>query len=379
MTCFARSVAKCSGAKRGIGVELDRLAGRDRVADAKEPGIDQADHVAGIGALDRLALAREEAVRPGHAHLAAQPRVVDGHVLLEDARADAHERDAVAVALVHVRLDLEDEAGEDRRSSVRARCSSPPSCAWRGAGGGASSSKRVEERLDAEVVQRAAEEDRDHARRAELLRGRTRAPAPSSSSTSSRSSCHAVRADRVVERRIVETADRRPARPTRRAAVRSKRSTCCCAGRRRPGTSGRLPIGQFIGTAPMLQLAARSRSSSSNGSRAGLVELVDEGEDRDVPHAADLEQLARLRLDALRRVEHHHRAVGRGERAVGVFAEVLVAGRVEQVEAVAVVLELQRGRGDRDAALCSIAIQSEVACRCALRARTAPAISIAPP
>ena len=40
---------------------------------------------------------------------------------------------------------------------------------------------------------------------------------------------------------------------------------------------------------------------------------------------ADLEQLQRLRLDALGRVEHHDDAVDGEQRAVGVFAEVLVA------------------------------------------------------
>ena len=43
--------------------------------------------------------------------------------------------------------------------------------------------------------------------------------------------------------------------------------------------------------------------------------------------------------------------VGGGERAVGVLAEVVVAGRVEQVDATARVLELQHARRDRDAAL----------------------------
>ena len=62
------------------------------------------------------------------------------------------------------------------------------------------------------------------------------------------------------------------------------------------------------------------------------VHLVDEGHDRDVAQAADLEQLARLRLDALGRVDHHHRGVGGGQRAIGVFGEILVARRVEQVE-----------------------------------------------
>ena len=81
------------------------------------------------------------------------------------------------------------------------------------------------------------------------------------------------------------------------------------------------------------------------------VHLVDEGDDRDVAQPADLEQLAGLRLDALGGVEHHHRRVDRGQRAVGVLAEVLVARRVEQVEGAAVILEGHHRGGDRDAAL----------------------------
>ena len=66
---------------------------------------------------------------------------------------------------------------------------------------------------------------------------------------------------------------------------------------------------------------------------------------------ADLEQLERLRLDALGRVEHHDRGVGRGQHPVGVLGEVPVAGGVEQVDDVVAVGELQHGRGDRDAPL----------------------------
>ena len=81
------------------------------------------------------------------------------------------------------------------------------------------------------------------------------------------------------------------------------------------------------------------------------VHLVDEGEDRDAALAADVEQLARLRLDSIRRVDDHHGAVGGGEGAVGVLAEVLVAGRVQQVDLPPLVGKLEDGRGDRDAAL----------------------------
>ena len=81
------------------------------------------------------------------------------------------------------------------------------------------------------------------------------------------------------------------------------------------------------------------------------IELVDEGQHRQVPATRHLEELAGLRLDALGRVDHHHDAVGGQQRPVGVLAEVLVARRVEQRDAAAVQLELERRRGDRDAAL----------------------------
>jgi hypothetical protein len=56
-------------------------------------------------------------------------------------------------------------------------------------------------------------------------------------------------------------------------------------------------------------------------------------------------------LDALGRVDHHDDAVDGEQRAVGVLAEVLVAGRVEQRDVVALQLELERRGADRDAAL----------------------------
>src|SRR5207253_10263788 len=96
-------------------IEDDGIARGDGIADLEKTGIHEADHVAGIGALDRLPLACEEAVRPRHAHFPIQSRVVDEHVLLEDAGADAHEGQAIAMALVHVRLDLENEAREGVR------------------------------------------------------------------------------------------------------------------------------------------------------------------------------------------------------------------------------------------------------------------------
>ncbi len=81
------------------------------------------------------------------------------------------------------------------------------------------------------------------------------------------------------------------------------------------------------------------------------VHLVDEGDDRDVAQAADLEQLAGSRLDALGGVDHHDGRIDCGQGAIGVFRKVLVAGRIQQVEDQIVELEGHHRGHDRDAAL----------------------------
>ena len=81
------------------------------------------------------------------------------------------------------------------------------------------------------------------------------------------------------------------------------------------------------------------------------VHLVAEGQDRQIAQPADLEELLRLAFHALGAVDHHDRRVDRGQRAVGVFREVRVAGRVDEVVAEVAVIE-GHGRGrDRDPAL----------------------------
>ena len=81
------------------------------------------------------------------------------------------------------------------------------------------------------------------------------------------------------------------------------------------------------------------------------IHLVDEGEDGDVPHGADLEELTGLGLDTLGTVDDHHRAVGGHEGTVGILREVLVAGGVQNVDAKALVLELHDRGGDGDTSL----------------------------
>ena len=117
-----------------------------------------------------------------------------------------------------------------------------------------------------------------------------------------------------------------------------------------PANVAARPTGQVTGAVSSARVAAIS-SSSSNGSRDFAVHLVDEGDDRDVAQAANLEQLAGARLDALGGVDHHDGGIDGGQRAVGVLREVLVAGRVEQVEDAAGMFERHDGGDDGDAAL----------------------------
>ena len=81
------------------------------------------------------------------------------------------------------------------------------------------------------------------------------------------------------------------------------------------------------------------------------VHLVHKGQDGRVAGAANLQEAARLRLDAVGRINHHQRGVHGGEHAVSVFREVLVAWCVQQVDHAVAVFHLHDRRGHRDTAL----------------------------
>ena len=81
------------------------------------------------------------------------------------------------------------------------------------------------------------------------------------------------------------------------------------------------------------------------------IQLVDEREYRRVPHPADFQQPNGARLHPLGAVNDHERGIHRREGAVGVFGEVLVARRVEQIHDVRAIVKLHHRRGDRDAPL----------------------------
>ncbi len=81
------------------------------------------------------------------------------------------------------------------------------------------------------------------------------------------------------------------------------------------------------------------------------VDLVDDGQQLEVVLDREVRVRDRLRLDALGRVDHEHRAFTRLERARDLVREVNVPGRVDQVEDVPLPLHAHGLRFDRDPAL----------------------------
>ncbi len=84
---------------------------------------------------------------------------------------------------------------------------------------------------------------------------------------------------------------------------------------------------------------------------AVAIELVDEGHDRRVAQAADVHQLDRPGLHTLGAIDDHESRIDGGQRSIGVFGEVLVPRRVEQVHDAVAIGKLHHRRGHRDAAL----------------------------
>ena len=81
------------------------------------------------------------------------------------------------------------------------------------------------------------------------------------------------------------------------------------------------------------------------------VHLIDESKNRDMPHGTYLEKLARLRFDTLCSIEHHYGRICRHKRPVGVLRKVLMAGSVEDVDAVTFIFKLEHGACDGDSSL----------------------------
>src|SRR5262245_30931641 len=148
------------GLERRQRLVLEAAGEGQRVADAEGVAVDQADDVAGVGDVDGVALLRDHRVRARESQVAVEPVVVHDEVALEPSRAHAHEGQAVAVAPIHVRLDLEDVGAEGRLDRVEQLLAAAVDVHGARARRRRELDEGVEEGLDAEVRQRRAEESR---------------------------------------------------------------------------------------------------------------------------------------------------------------------------------------------------------------------------
>ncbi len=333
-----REVLGGEGGQRG---ELGLPAGEEGVADPQRARVDQADHIAGVRGVDHGALGAEDGVRVLGCERAAAGGPGDVHAALEDAGADSDEGDPVAMGRVHVRLDLEHQAGEllaDLAAAALGQLAGP--------GSRSEVDHGVQQELHTYVGQRGAEEDRaDPAGLEGIL----------------------VVAGAGREHQLQLLQRGRPGFALLLGGLLGGELLLeggVRAGRHLGVAQHLLGVPRFDQAAQVARAAHRPDDRDGGdpevrldvleqGERvlAAPVPLVDEGDHGDTAMAADREQLAGLLLQALGRVDQHDRAVDGGQHPVGVLGEVGVAGGVDQVHHVAAIAELQRGRGHRDTAL----------------------------
>ena len=292
------------------------------VADLNRAVVVQADDITRQGALHEHALAGLEAQRIGDFHMLARAHMAHLHTFFIATRTDAQKRDAVAMARVHVRLNLEHKAGE------------------RGLGGGDAALLRrpalrrrrpihevVEHLAHAEVGQRGAEKYR---RKTSGAKG-----------TNLEGVAGPAHQFNVLQEVLVFIAEQSPGGVA--------------------GQTGNPRIGRAHRVMPALEAVNRigvevvdpakfipHADGPVNGRGGefqnlfdlieqfdriayGAIHLVHKADDRRVAQAADIHQLDGAILDALGAVDNHQRGIHRGQGAVGVFREVLVPGGVEQV------------------------------------------------
>ena len=262
-------------------------------------------------------------------------------VALELARADAHEGEAVAVRLVHVGLNFKDEGGKIGGVDVYLAGVAHARQRRRG-----HLKESVQKRLNAEVGERAAEEHGGELAVAHGVEVKVAARAEQLHLVSERVTAGLT--DQVDERGVVQL-DGGDAGLFRVALVGEVENAALAAvvhAEKFLAAADRPVDGIGVDAQLALDLLAQLERVA-----CFAVHLIDKGKDGDIAQGADLEELARLRLDALRAVDDHHGAVRGHQRAVGVLREVLMSRRIENVDAVAAVLELHDRRRDRNAAL----------------------------
>jgi len=104
--------AELLGAEARDALEVQQLSFRQRVPNLEVTGVVEADNVARKGLIHHLFFCGHEAGWVSELHLSPLANVQVVRISLEGTGADAQEGDPVAVARVHIGVNLENEAGE---------------------------------------------------------------------------------------------------------------------------------------------------------------------------------------------------------------------------------------------------------------------------
>ena len=103
---------KVLGGETRNALKLERPVAAQRIANTQIPAIHDADHVTGPCLFNADPIACHKLLRGRQPDRLPTARMQHLHVRVEMAGDDAHERHAVAVLRIHVRLNLEHETGE---------------------------------------------------------------------------------------------------------------------------------------------------------------------------------------------------------------------------------------------------------------------------
>ena len=304
----------------------------------------QTHDVARIGEVDHRLFLGHEGRRGGEFQLLAAAYVEVVPIPFERAGTDLQERDAVAVVGVHVGVDLEDEARHLLLGRLHA-----PRLGLRGARRGGDVDETFEQLAHAEIVDRRTEEDRRQIARQIGVAVEGIVDALDQFRILAQLAGIAL-AHMRVELRCSQIADfdgrRRSRLPLVGGEERQTVRIDVVNALERRAVGDRKGQRTYFDAQLALHLVQQVE-----GILARTVQLVDEDHHRRLAHPAHLHQAARLLLDALGAVDDDDDRIDGRQRAVGVLGEILVAGRIENIDLHSVILESHDGGGHRDAAL----------------------------
>src|SRR6185369_10593203 len=304
---------------RDAGV-LEVLTLREGVADLDDAVVVDADDVAGECFLHVGAVLGHEDSGVCDLHVSAEAQMAHLHTAGEFSRADPEEGDPVPVGRVHVRLDLEAEAGE---RLLEGGDHAADRLTWQRRG--RFGHEGVEQLLNAKGVDRAAEKYRG------LLSGKI-------SFFIEGVGCTFEKLDIVAElfhlapQKLVQTGIIQPldSNDLSDAAVSLGIEKGHLFGVQVVCPAEPLPHADGPGDRSALDLQqALDLVKELQRLAPFAVELVDEGHDRGMAQAADFEQLLRLGFDPLYGVDDHQYRVHSGQNPVGIFGKVVMTGGIE--------------------------------------------------